>query len=88
MHFMQKFTMCFCSECGKTAAEDPRHLAAPCGGITRKGKENLAKIDKGSFTRSHAGRDGRTPFVKAVTHGMAVEKTASAAPAAPAASDP
>jgi len=85
---MQNFSMYFCRECGKTATEDPRHLAAPCGGITRKGKENFAKIDKGSFTRSHAGRDGRTPFVKAVPHGMAVEETASAAPAAAAASDP
>ncbi|CAK0850274.1 unnamed protein product, partial [Prorocentrum cordatum] len=87
LHFMQKFCLHVCRECGKTATEDPRHLAAPCTGVTRKGKENLADIDKGLFTRARAGRDGLTPYVRAAAHGMAVdEAVAAAALAAPAAS--
>jgi hypothetical protein len=83
LHFMQKYRLYFCRGRGKTATEDPRHLAAPCTGITKKGRENLAKIDKGEFTRAHAGRDGLTKFLRAATHGMAVEEiSAAAAPAA------
>ncbi|CAK0796375.1 unnamed protein product, partial [Prorocentrum cordatum] len=58
---------------------DPRHRAAPCMGITRKGQENLANIDSGLFTRAHAGCDGVTQFVRAATHGMAVEECSAAA---------
>ncbi|CAK0848684.1 unnamed protein product, partial [Prorocentrum cordatum] len=74
LHFSQKCCMYFCRECGKTATEDPRHLASPCGGLTRKGKDNLAKIDKGLFTRARAGRDSLAPYIRAASHGMAVEQ--------------
>ena len=53
LQFWPKFGLHFCSVCGKTATEDPRHLVAECK-ATKKGFENLKRIQKGLFP-SHAG---------------------------------
>ena len=53
-----RHSLYFCSRCGFTATTDPRQLAGVCGvgdghGVaTRKGRENLARIQKGL----HPGR--------------------------------
>ena len=54
LQFWPKFGLHFCSVCGKTATEDPRHLVAECKSRTKKGFENLSRIKKGLFP-SHAG---------------------------------
>ena len=47
--------MTFCTVCGRYATVDGRHLAAPCEGrnvqISRKGRENLSRIEAGLYPR-------------------------------------
>ena len=51
----ERFLMTFCTVCGKYATLDGRHLAAPCEGrnsqISRKGRENLSRIEAGLYPR-------------------------------------
>ena len=47
-----RHSLYFCVRCGCTATTDPRHLLGECVEATRKGRENLARIQKGL----HPGR--------------------------------
>ena len=51
----ERFLMTFCTTCGRYATVDGRHLAAVCEGrnfrISRKGRENLSRIEAGLYPR-------------------------------------
>ena len=51
----ERYLMSFCTTCGRYATVDGRHLAAKCEGrnrkISRKGRENLSRIEAGLYPR-------------------------------------
>eukprot|EP00959_Pyramimonas_sp_CCMP1952_P462820 9483880-Pyramimonas_sp.AAC.1 len=46
---MKAYGLFFCMTCGRTATADARHLSGVCSPPTRKGGENLRRIQKGLF---------------------------------------
>ena len=51
VHYWSKYALSFCTACGKYATLDGRHLATRCLGSSRKGRENLSRIEQGLYPR-------------------------------------